>query len=322
MIEKIPLISPVTLAPLIMQENSWFAPTTGEEFPIINGVPRFVRSNDYATSFGLQWNKFRKTQLDSYTGVPLSKDRLTRIAGGSLDIFKGKNVLEAGCGAGRFTEIMLNAGANVWAVDLSVAVDANYENCKGSSSYFVCQANILSLPFPPEQFDIVVCVGVIQHTPDPEKTMETLCSHVNPGGILLLDHYPPNYPMPESRRFLRTILLKTPEKLRMSFVKAMVAMMWPIHEVVYKNHGRGFWWLRRQLLKFSPVVDYQYAYPQLGRQLLYQWAILDTHDTLTDYYKHLRSADEVSAHLTSCGMIDVFTQYAGNGVEARARKKG
>jgi hypothetical protein len=74
------------------------------------------------------------------------------------------------------------------------------------------------------------------------------------------------------------------------------------------------------LLRLSPVVDYQDAYPQLGSGLLREWAILDTHDTLTDRYKHLRSADEISAHLRTCGMIGVETAYAGNGVEVRAIK--
>ena len=320
MIDKIPLISPVSYAPLIMRETTFVAPTTGEEFPIVNGIPRFVQPNHYAISFGLQWNEFRKTQLDSYTGVPLSRDRLARIAGGSLDIFRGKNVLEAGCGAGRFTEIMLKTKANVWATDLSIAVEANYENCKGFPFYFICQADIISLPFLPNQFDIVVCLGVIQHTPNPEETIRALCSYLKPGGIILLDHYPLDYHMPASRRLLRAILLRTPEKVRMSFVKNMVAAIWPIHEATFKKHWRGISRLRTFLLKYSPVVDYQDAYPQLGRQLIYQWAILDTHDVLTDYYKHFRSANEIVDALTSCGMVDVFTQHAGNGVEARARK--
>src|SRR5678815_5358153 len=97
--------------------------------PIINNIPRFVCSENYASAFGRQWNKFRKTQLDSHTGTTISKDRLQRCLGGSLDVIKGKSVLEVGCGAGRFTEIMLKTGARVFACDLSSAVEANYENC-------------------------------------------------------------------------------------------------------------------------------------------------------------------------------------------------
>ena len=78
--------------------------------------------------------------------------------------------------------------------------------------------------------------------------------------------------------------------------------------------------LRHHFLRFSPIVDYHDAYPQLGPERLRIWATLDTHDTLTDYYKHLRSADEIRDTLSSLGMELIETAYAGNGVEARAHK--
>lgn len=144
-------------------------------FPILRAIPRFVPDDGYASSFGLQWNKYRTTQLDSHTGLKISRDRLTRLLGGSLDIVKDKTVLEADCGAGRFSEIFLEAGAHLCAVDLSTAVDANYQNCSKFPNYSVCQTSIYELPFPPEQFDLVICIGVIQHTPKPEQTMTALC---------------------------------------------------------------------------------------------------------------------------------------------------
>ena len=131
---------------------------------------------------------------------------MTRLLGGDLGILEGKKVLEAGCGAGRFSEVILESGADLYAVDLSEAVEANYENCKQYPKYHVCQADILNLPFPPGQFDIVICIGVVQHTPDPEKTMSSLCSQVLPGGMLVLDHYSYDYPVTFSRRILRAIL--------------------------------------------------------------------------------------------------------------------
>ena len=50
------------------------------------------------------------------------------------------------------------------------------------------------------------------------------------------------------------------------------------------------------------------------------WAMLDTHDTLTDVYKHLRSREEIVNHLASLGLEVSEAAYSGNGVEARARK--
>ena len=95
-------------------------------------------------------------------------------------------------------------------------------------------------------------------------------------------------------------------------------MLLPFHKLSW-SQARGRWRLRRFLQRFSPLIDYYEAYPQLGRRLLGEWALLDTHDTLTDYYKHLRSVEEIEECLLSCGLVDLEVCYGGNGVEARAR---
>ena len=92
-----------------------------------NGIPRFVADDGYAESFGEQWNRWRRVQLDSVTGKPLSRARLFEGTRWPEDL-AGETVLEVGCGAGRFTEVLLDAGAEVWAVDASSAVDAARAN--------------------------------------------------------------------------------------------------------------------------------------------------------------------------------------------------
>ena len=302
-----------------------FSCQSGCHFPVLSGIPRFVPSDCYASSFGLQWNTFRKTQLDSYTGTTISRDRLTRMLGGDLAILRGKNVLEAGCGAGRFTEILLAAGANVFAVDLSSAVEANYDNCRhliDGANYFVCQADIRSLPLAPAQFDIVLCAGVIQHTPNPEETIAALCSQVKPGGMLVIDHYTHGYGITPARQLLRTQLLQLPADAALSFCSMLTDVLWPLHELLWKSRRTpGGDAIRQAFLEHSPLVDYHDDYPQLPADILRSWALLDTHDTVTDVYKHLRSAEEISSCLHNCGMIAIETTYAGNGVEARAKKK-
>lgn len=285
--------------------------------PIVRSIPRFVDHANYASAFGLQWKRFRRTQLDSFTGTTISKDRLERCLGGSLEILKGKSVLEAGCGAGRFTEVMLAAGARVFACDLSCAVEANYENCRHlAPDYFVCQANALKLPVAPRSFDFVVCLGVIQHTPSPEETVAALALYVRPGGTIVLDHYPPDYPLTRSRAISRRILLKLPPRLAHLFALTLARLLVPIHRLTW-NDRRGVWRVRRWLAKHSPLVDHYGVFP-IGPDLLAQWAILDTHDTLTDHYKHLRSETQIQQTLRACGFSRVEVWRGGNGVEARA----
>lgn len=294
----------------------------GCSFHLINSIPRFVPVENYASPFGLQWNQYRTTQLDSHTGLTISQDRLSRLLGGSLDVVKGKRVLEAGCGAGRFSEILLEAGAHLNAVDLSTAVEANYKNCSSFPDYSVCQASLLELPFAPEQFDVVICIGVIQHTPNPEQTMDSLCKQVKPGGLLVIDHYTYGYAATLSRRILRSLLLKLPSKIALPFCSVLTAMLWPFHRLFWLGRQLpGVGRIRQLFIWLSPLVDYHDAYPQLGPRLPKVWATLDMHDTLTDYYKHLRSAGEIRDYLAQCGMENIEAYYAGNGVEARARKQ-
>jgi 2-polyprenyl-3-methyl-5-hydroxy-6-metoxy-1,4-benzoquinol methylase len=293
---------------------------SGCRIQVIRRIPRFVEATNYASGFGLQWNAFRKTQLDSHTGTTLSRDRLTRCFGGSLDVVRDKKVLEVGCGAGRFTELLLENGAKVFACDLSNAVEANYENCHHWPHYFVCQANALEVPAPPNSFDFVLCVGVIQHTPSPEKTIAALATHVKPGGILVIDHYTHWYRQNFLQRNLRRALIRLPSRIAKPLTLMMARALFPLHRFAWKNrHGRGIWRLRPALIKHSPIIDYQEPFPELGEKLVAEWSVLDTHDALTDYYKHLRTREEIEACLRSSGLVDVEAWYDGNGVEARAK---
>lgn len=316
----IELISPITGSPLFETDN-YLVSTMHEKFPIIHRIPRFVPEENYASAFGFQWNTFKETQLDSYSGLSISRDRLKRIAGGSLDVFTDKKVLEAGCGAGRFTEIMLKSGAWVFAADISSAVEANYHNCSKFRNYFVCQADIQKLPVSPNQFDIVVCIGVIQHTPNPEKTIDALCSQVKPGGMLFIDHYTYGYPVTPTRKILRSLLTHVPPKNSMQFMQYSTSILWPLHSALNKrkNH-RIMRKIRDAFLFFSPLVDYHDSYPQLNQEQLKSWAMLDTYDTLTDHYKHLRSSSEIQEQLKKCGLENIQIHLAGNGIEARANK--
>ena len=57
----------------------------------------------------------------------------------------------------------------------------------------------------------------------------------------------------------------------------------PVHRTLW-HRRRGFARLRRYLARLSPVVDYYDAYPELRPELLVEWALLDTHDRLTDRF--------------------------------------
>lgn len=322
------LVCPESGAPLVIipasdeitASTSALQALEGRAYPVVGGIPRLVPPENYAAAFGLQWKTFRKTQLDSYTRTTITRDRLERCLGG-FDAVYGKRVLEAGCGAGRFTEILLAEGAQVFACDISVAVEANMENSGDRPGYFVCQADIRKLPVADQSFDVVMCLGVIQHTPDPDETIRVLTSHLKPGGMLVIDHYRYGHEdMTASRQRMRSFLIRQKAKTAMAIVRATVAALWPLHRLAWACRTLPFGARFRQaLMRVSPVLDYHDQYGELGPDLLYAWAVLDTHDALTDHYKHKRNTEQIAETLRALGLVDVEAWYGGNGVEARAR---
>ncbi len=286
-------------------------------FPRRQGIPRFVAGPHYAGGFGAQWKKYKLTQLDSYTGTTITMDRARRSIGEKLWAkLSHQQILECGCGAGRFTEILIAKSAYVTSVDLSDAVEANQENFPQNRNHRIAQADILQLPFLPQQFDVVVCLGVIQHAPDPEKTIASLYEQVRPGGTLCIDHYTHDLSWytktaPLVRRFFRR--LSPDEGIKWS--ERLVGMLFPLHKL-----ARHFYPAQMVLSRLSPVVCYFNTYPHLSDQLHREWALLDTHDTLTAYYRHVRTRGQISETLERLGLEEIWCQYGGNGVEARGMR--
>jgi 2-polyprenyl-3-methyl-5-hydroxy-6-metoxy-1,4-benzoquinol methylase len=318
------LVCPIDQLPLTATNNVLRC-SGKHEFQVRGGIPRMVApETQYADAFGEQWNTFRLTQLDSYTNSTISRDRLIRCLGDSLwrrlNGAQPIHVLETGCGAGRFTEVLLNLpGARVTSADLSSAVDANQINCPTSQRHRIIQCDINAMPFLPESFDIVLCLGVIQHTPSPEQTIEALHALTKPGGWLVIDHYAPSlsYYTKIPPLILRPILKRLSPRAGMKATELLTKTFFPLHKMVSRKR-----WMQIILSRVSPLLTYFQAYPQLSDRLQYEWALLDTHDHLTDYYKHFRTVSEIRADLEKLGAEEIWVARGGNGVEARCRKPG
>src|SRR5262249_25504546 len=82
-------------------------------FPIRAGVPRFVPRGAYARSFGSQWNWFRTVQLDSLNTTAASERALRATTGWADADYRGRLLLDAGVGAGRFAEQAAEGRAGV-----------------------------------------------------------------------------------------------------------------------------------------------------------------------------------------------------------------
>lgn len=296
----------------------------GEQYPVVKGIPRILENiNNYANAFGDQWLLWRKTQLDSYTKTTISRDRLYRCLGKKileklLNSQPPLQVLEVGCGAGRFTEILLDfPTCQLTSMDLSIAVEANSINFPSNKNHRIVQADIMQAPFRPKQYDLVICLGVIQHTPNPENTIIKLYEQLKPGGDLVIDHY-----TLEIRRLtkitsnlLRPIIKRLPRRSRMQLIRKLVDFFFPIHKVI-----KNIPFLQQVFSRISPIITYLHAYPQLPEKIHKEWAMLDTHDGLTDWHKHLRSPKQIKSILKKIGANSIEVWRGGNGIESRSKR--
>jgi SAM-dependent methyltransferase len=182
----------------------------------------------------------------------------------------------------------------------------------------IAQADIWHLPFVARQFDLVVCLGVVQHTPDPEQTMACLYDQVAPGGALILDHYTGRFNWyTRSAPLFRMILKRLPNERAMSVTNRLVEIFLPWHKAV--KHSR----LGRSIVhRISPILSYYTIFPELDDRLQREWSLLDTHDSLTDWYKYYRTRSQIQETLTSLGLQRIWCEYGGNGVEARGYRPG
>ena len=276
-------------------------------FPVRDGIPRFVKDSAYCGSFGLQWNRHRKAQMDSHNGFSFSRERLFSSTGWNSSL-AGQLILEAGSGAGRFTEILAGTGATVYSFDLSSAVEANHENNPGA---VVFQADIYRIPLARSRFDKILCLGMLQHTPDPEKSFLSLVPMLKPGGEIVIDIYKRSPAALLHWKYVLRPLLKRMEQERLYRLSCRLV------DVFGRASGRARRWFGPAGARIFPVCDYSHLVPAgLNREL----SILDTFDMYAPAYDRPASLASVRSWFEKSGLKDIRVSYGPNGIVAKGRR--
>ena len=100
----------------------------------------------------------------------------------------GKAVLDVGCGGGILTEAMAHDGAKVTGIDLSdkaLGVARLHQIESGASvDYRLMSAEALAIEAP-ATFDVVTCMELLEHVPDPASTIDACAKLVRPGGYVV-----------------------------------------------------------------------------------------------------------------------------------------
>lgn len=183
----------------------------GERFPIVAGVPRFVRVDDAGqaqtqTSFAYKW-----TKRDSFGSEGMRRELHRWIverygfsdAADMRAFFAGRRrTLDAGCGAGFASLAWMNDdwtdGSAEWVgVDISQAIDVARDQLGGFPGTHFVQADVLDLPFREGTFDAIISEGVLHHTPSTERAFAALVPLLAPGGELMIYVYRQKAPVRE-----------------------------------------------------------------------------------------------------------------------------
>jgi SAM-dependent methyltransferase len=263
----------------------------GRKYPLVNGVARFVDTQQYVGSFGFQWHVHARTQLDNEESKR-SERAFRRRTGFRPEDLAGKLVLDVGCGMGRFADVATRWGAHVVGVDLSLAAEVAARNMAGREAT-IFQADVFQLPFAPESFDFIYSIGVLHHTPDCERAFKMLPGLLAPGGriaIWLYSGYNNWYKMSD---VYRKVTRRMSPRLLHRLCYGVVPL-YGIHQV-----------LRKIPLVGRPASGaLAYAIPMAFHPNR-TWRILDTFDWYSPWYQSKHTYEEVFRWFESCGLDDL-----------------
>jgi len=115
---------------------------------------------------------------------PLRSEWIERIAGALAE----RRVADVGCGGGILAEALALRGAIVTGIDLSqkaIGVARLHQYESGTNvEYRVADAETLALELP-GAFDVVTCLELLEHVPDPASTVRACATLAKPGGTVV-----------------------------------------------------------------------------------------------------------------------------------------
>ncbi|MCX5712314.1 MAG: class I SAM-dependent methyltransferase [Candidatus Omnitrophica bacterium] len=179
-----------------------------------------------------QWALFRDEE------VFLFKDWIYPL---KLEDFKDKDVLECGCGGGQHTSFIAPYARSITAVDLNTIDIAAQRNSDFKNVDFI-ENDIATMDLG-KKFDIVLSVGVIHHTDDPDKAVQNLKKHVKSGGKLVLWVYS------QEGNFLISAFIEPFRKLFLGHIHKRILMFFSgsitllLYPIIYSIYLLPLHWL-------------------------------------------------------------------------------
>lgn len=268
-----------------------FSSRYGVRFPSASGPRRDAverESVSVAKGFEFEWSKYTEARDED-------ERELYRYLGDVLapDDFRGRLVLDAGCGQGRLAHFVAKFGARmVVGVDLSEAVLKGQAHLRTLGGVVhTLQADICDLPFG-ACFDVVYSVGVLHHLPDPERGFRELTARVRPGGKIFIWTYGDSAVVP-ALRLARRMTTRIPRPVMWPASALPAAGLYALN-LLYRGARRA-----PGLRGASNRIPFHQYSDQSFRKL---W--ITAFDHLTTPVVHYYRRDEMEGWLERAGLSD------------------
>lgn len=284
------LVCPECRKRLTLDTEAYACPACSAKYPIIRGIPRFVAGDDYADNFGFEWTKHAQTQLDQQENQTTER-QFRDVHKITPEDMRGKLVLDAGCGMGRYAEVASRYGARVIGIDLTRAVESARQNLADREDVQILQANLLKPPFPDQTFDFIYSIGVLHHTPNCEAAFRGLVRLLKPGGKIVIWLYQ-GYNRASYRvsDLYRKVTTRLPNRLLHSLCYAAV----PIYHVEGALNRIYLRPIAKIIKTLLPVNHHPDA----------RWRVLNTFDWYSPRYQSKHTYEEVFRWFESEGLIN------------------
>jgi SAM-dependent methyltransferase len=200
------------------------------------------------------------------------------IAPRTIEDFRGKSVLECGCGGGQHTGFVAAVAGSVTAVDLNALEVARARNARFTDIRYV-EADIAALDLP-DRFDVVFCIGVIHHTDDPDRTFDAIYRHCKPGGLVIIWTYSAEgnalvrFVVEPARKL---VLRGLPRTLLVRLSEVITAALYPFVYTVY-------------LPRFTSFLPYHEYFANF-RRLTFRRNVLNVFDKLNAPQTHFTTRE-------------------------------
>jgi len=261
-----------------------------QSWPIEHGVPDFVPRDDRSdvqqttSGFARNWDEFNQViNAHHQLNDELFRDWILPVDPEQL---RGKLVLEAGCGMGRWLRVAASYQPRVLiGIDYSEIAFTAAKNLRDLPDVHIVRGDILRMPFKRE-IELTYCLGVVHHTPEPARTFDALVDKLKSDGLMTVWVYGA-----ENNGWIHNVVTPIREKITsklphplLSGISTLLALQLYGAATAYKlgleklhfPYADYLRYLRRYPFKYMEHIVYDHLVPQIAhyhsREELVSWA--------------------------------------------------